>query len=66
MMMMKMKVCFFNEYNFFKSNNFVSFFSAKQTIQQDMMTDKDLDEFLIDLVKKHGLKTIQRTLKSKK
>ncbi len=42
------------------------FFKAKQAIEQDSMTDKDLDEFLIDLVKKHGLKLIQRTLKSKK
>jgi hypothetical protein len=30
------------------------------------MTEKELDEFLVDLVKKHGFKTIQRTLKSKK
>lgn len=31
-----------------------------------MTTEKELDEFLIDLVQKHGLKAIQRTLKSKK
>ena len=29
------------------------------------MTEKELDEFLIDLVKKHGLKNIQRILKLK-
>ncbi|CAF0798542.1 unnamed protein product [Adineta steineri] len=39
---------------------------AKQLTEPDQMTEKDLDEFLLDLVKKHGLKTIQRTLKSKK
>ena len=31
-----------------------------------MMTEQELDEFLIDLVKKHGLRTIQGILKSKK
>jgi hypothetical protein len=35
-------------------------------MKQNMTTEKELDEFLIDLVKKHGFKTIQRTLKSKK
>ncbi|UJR33865.1 hypothetical protein I4U23_021286 [Adineta vaga] len=39
---------------------------TKESDQQDLMTDKDLDEFLIDLVKKHGMKIIQRALKSKK
>jgi len=39
---------------------------TKQSIEQKMTTEKELDEFLIDLIKKHGLETIQRTLKSKK
>ena len=39
---------------------------AKQSIQQNMSSEKELDEFLIDLIKKHGIKTIQRALKSKK
>jgi hypothetical protein len=30
------------------------------------MTEKELDEFLMDLVRKHGIEVIQRTLKSKK
>lgn len=31
-----------------------------------MATEEELDDFLIDLVKKHGLKIIERALKSKK
>ena len=31
-----------------------------------MATEKELDEFLVDLVKKHGLKTVEKILKSKK
>ncbi len=53
---------FFFKYFLFQINIFL----AKNPIQQDMMTEKELDEFLIDLVKKHGLRTIQRTLKSQK
>ncbi|CAF3345644.1 unnamed protein product [Rotaria sp. Silwood1] len=50
---------------FLKSNNGLSVL-AKQSIEPNTMTEKELDEFLIDLVKKHGFKTIKRTLKSKK
>jgi len=39
---------------------------TKQSIRRNMTTEKELDEFLVDLVKKHGVKTIQRILKSKK
>ncbi|CAF1022068.1 unnamed protein product [Adineta ricciae] len=40
--------------------------TKNEAAQPDLMTEKDLDEFLVDLVKKHGLRTIQRALKSKK
>ncbi|CAF3560174.1 unnamed protein product [Rotaria socialis] len=39
---------------------------TKQSLQQNVMTEKELDDFLIDLVKKHGFKTLKRTFKTKK
>lgn len=55
---------------FFKINkrkpDFVFFCLGKQPAQKNVATEKELDEFLVDLVKKHGLKTVKQTLKSKK
>ena len=39
---------------------------SKRSLQQNMSTEKELDEFLLDLIDKHGLKTIKHALKSKK
>ena len=41
-------------------------FLAKVALQQNTMTEKELDDFLIDLVKKHSMKEIQAILKGKK
>ena len=41
------------------------FLLAKKYSEQNMMTEKELDEFLTDLTRRHGLKTIYRALKSK-
>ena len=41
-------------------------FLAKVTLQQNTMTEKELDDFLMDLVKKHSLKEIQSILKPNK
>lgn len=41
-------------------------FLANVTLQQNTMTEKELDDFLMDLVKKHSLKEIQSILKPKK
>lgn len=38
---------------------------ARQSVQSNMSTEKELDEFLLDLIKKHGLKSIKHALKSK-
>jgi hypothetical protein len=61
----KLKVCF---YKFQTYKKRLSLFSslARNSIEQNLATENELDEFLIDLVKKHGLKTIQKSLKPKK
>lgn len=38
---------------------------TRQSVQSNMSTEKELDEFLLDLIKKHGLKSIKHALKSK-
>ena len=44
----------------------VDYFVAKIALEPNVMTEQELDQFLIDLVKKHTLETIKQTLKSKK
>jgi len=34
--------------------------------KHEVMTEKELDEFLVNLIKNHGIKTIYQSLKSKK
>jgi hypothetical protein len=46
--------------------HYSSCISVKTSLEQNTMTDEELNDFLIGLVKKHGLATIKQILKSNK
>lgn len=50
----------------FRTDDRMSPFVVQASVEPNLMTEKDVDAFLVDLVKKHGLKTVQRLLKSSK